>query len=127
MKGLLASMTWPRFFFLRSVQPTTTTAPVVFLRQWAAVNTLSRSIKVPPQAQTDLPLRYSSKYAMRDTCRWAPQYRLLSWGSWGLRRRRESAHRLLAVRLLRFAQTRKKTPPLRQPTPPPGSPTTDSQ
>src|SRR5215213_11045234 len=59
MKGLLAPMTWPRFLFLRSVRPTTTSAPVVFRRQWAAINTLSWSIKLPPQLASGLPLRYS--------------------------------------------------------------------
>src|SRR5215211_4232691 len=52
MKGLLAPITWPFFFFLRSVRPTTTAAPVVFATQWAAVNTLFLSIKVPPQSTT---------------------------------------------------------------------------
>src|SRR5829696_3845659 len=63
MKGLLAPISWPRFF-LRSVRPTTTTAPVVFIRQWAAVNTLSWSIKLPAQNPEPLPLRYSFTYAM---------------------------------------------------------------
>jgi hypothetical protein len=59
MKALLAPISWPRLLFLRSVRPTTTTAPVAFSRQWAAVNTLSWSIKLPPQLASGLPLRYS--------------------------------------------------------------------